>query len=174
MKTIGLRDRLLGWLASYLSQRKQRVVIDGQSSNWSTVSAGVPQGSVLGPLLFLIYINDVTENLKSDCLLYADDTSLFDIVDDPVTSSQKLNNALSKIYDWARKWLVTINPSKTECMTFSAKRIKPPHPDLFYGDNKINEVAQHTHLGVVLCNNLSWRAHIFIRFMRKLLKGLIF
>ena len=95
------------------------------------------------------------------CLLYADDTSLFDIVDDPVTSSQKLNNDLSKINDWAQKWLVTINPSKTECMTFSAKRIKPPHPDLFYGDNKINEVAQHTHLGVVLCNNLSWRAHIF-------------
>ena len=161
LKTIGIRDPLLGWLASYLSQRKQRVVIDGQSSNWSTVSAGVPQGSVLGPLLFLIYINDVTENLKSNCLLYADDTSLFDIVDDPVTSSQKLNNNLSKINDWARKWLVTINPSKTECMTFSAKRIKPPHPDLFYGDNKINEVAQHTHLGVVLCNNLSWRAHIF-------------
>ena len=161
LKTIGIRDPLLGWLASYLSQRKQRVVIDGQSSNWSTVSAGVPQGSVLGPLLFLIYINDVTENLKSDCLLYADDTSLFDIVDDPVTSSQKLNNDLYKINDWAQKWLVTINPSKTECMTFSAKRIKPPHPDLFYGDNKINEVAQHTHLGVVLCNNLSWRAHIF-------------
>ena len=161
LKTIGIRDPLLGWLASYLSQRKQCVVISGQSSNWSTVSAGVPQGSVLGPLLFLIYINDVTENLKSDCLLYADDTSLFDIVDDPVTSSQKLNNDLSKINDWARKWLVTINPSKTECMTFSAKRIKPPHPDLFYGDNKINEVAQHTHLGVVLCNNLSWRAHIF-------------
>lgn len=161
LKTIGIRDPLLGWLTSYLSQRKQRVVIDGQSSNWSTVSAGVPQGSVLGPLLFLIYINDVTENLKSDCLLYADDTSLFDIVDDPATSSQKLNNDLSEIKDWARKWLVTINPSKTECMTFSAKRIKPPHPDLFYADNKIIEVAQHTHLGVVLCNNLSWRAHIF-------------
>ena len=164
LKSIGIRDPLLGWLTSYLSHRKQRVVIDGQSSNWSTISAGVPQGSVLGPLLFLIYINDVTdvtENLKSDCLLYADDTSLFDIVDDPVTSSQKLNNDLSEIKDWARKWLVTINPSKTECMTFSAKRIKPPHPDLFYGDNKIIEVAQHTHLGVVLCNNLSWRAHIF-------------
>ena len=125
------------------------------------LSAGVPQGSLLGPLLFIIFISNVTENLKFDCLLYADDTSLFDIVDDPVTSSLKLNNDLSEIEDWAWKWLVTINPSKTDCMTFSGKRSKPPHPDLFYGDNKSIEVAQHTHLGVVLCNNLSWRAHIF-------------
>ena len=99
--------------------------------------------------------------LKSDCLLYADDTSLFDIVDDPVTSSLKLNNDLTEIEDWAQKWLVTINHTKTECMTFSVKQIKPPQPDLFYDDQKIIEVSQHTHLGVVLCNNLSWRAHIF-------------
>ena len=119
LKSIGIRDPLLGWLMSYLSHHKQRVVIDGQSSNWSTISAGVPQGSVPGPLLFLIYINDLTQNFKSDCLLYADDTSLFDIVDDPVTSSLKLNNDLSEIEDWTWKWLVTSNPSKTECMTFS-------------------------------------------------------
>ena len=90
LKSIGIRDPLLGWLTSYLSHRKQRVVIDGQASNWTNVSADVPQGSMLGPLLFLIHINDVTETLKSDCLLYADDTSLFDIVDDAVTSSLNL------------------------------------------------------------------------------------
>ena len=83
-------------------------------SHLSNVSAGVPQGSVLGPLLFLIYINDVTVKLKSDCLLYADNTSLSDIVDDPVTSSLKLNNDLTEIKDWVQKWLVTINPTKTE------------------------------------------------------------
>ena len=76
-------------------------------------------------------------------------------------SRSLINNDLSEIEHWARKWLVTINPSKTECMTFSVKRMKPPHPNLCYGDNKIIEVAQHTHLGVLLCNNLSWRAHIF-------------
>ena len=90
----------------------------------------------------------------SDCLLYADDTSLFDIVHDPVTSSRKLND-LSKVEDWARKWFVTINPTKIECMTFSVKRVKLLPPDLFYGDKKIIEVSQHTHVGVVLCNNLS-------------------
>ena len=95
---------LPGWLTSYLFHRKQRVVIDGQSSNWSNVSADVPQGSVLGPLLFLIFINDVTEKLKSDCLLYTDD-----IVDDPVTSSLKLNNDTSEIKDLARKSVIILS-----------------------------------------------------------------
>ena len=78
----------------------------------------MPQGSVLGPLLFLIYINDITQNIKSDCLLYADDTSLFDVVEDPALSFSKLSNDLNSIEEWALKWLVTINPSKTKCMTF--------------------------------------------------------
>ena len=95
LEFIGIRDPLLGW--SYLFDRKQRVVIEGQSSDWKSINAGVPQGSVLGPLLFFIYINDITENLQSDCLLYADDTSIFDIVDSPTMSSMKLNNDLISI-----------------------------------------------------------------------------
>ena len=118
LKSIGIRDPLLAWFKSYLSDRKQRVIIDGQSSEWTSVKAGVPQGSVLGPLLFLIYINDITQNIKSDCLLYADDTSLFDVVEDPALSFSKLSNDLNSIEEWALKWLVTINPSKTKCMTF--------------------------------------------------------
>ena len=69
LELIGIRDPLLGCFRSYLSDRKQRVVIEGQSSNWQSINAGVPQGSVLGPLLFFIDINDITENLHSDCLI---------------------------------------------------------------------------------------------------------
>ena len=97
LKTIGVRDPLMGWVESYLTNRKQRVVIDGQSSEWQCIKAGVPQGSVLGPLLFLIYINDITENLETDCFLCADDTSLYDIVNTPVMSLVKLNNDLNKM-----------------------------------------------------------------------------
>ena len=61
----------------------------------------------------------------------------------------------------AWKWLVTINPTKTDCMTFSVTRMKPLHLNLLYSDTKIIEVSQHTHLGVVLCDNLAWRAYIF-------------
>ena len=83
----------------------------------------MPQGSVLGPLLFLIYINDITKNIKSHCLhvLYADDTFLFDVVEDPALSVSKLSDDLNSIKEWALKWLVTINPSKTKCYDFFYK-----------------------------------------------------
>ena len=142
LELIGIRDPLLGWFRSYLSGRKQRVVIEGQSSNWQSINSGVPQGSVLGPLLLLIYINDITENLQSDCFLYADDTSIFDIVDSPTMSSIKLNNDFISVMDWASQWLVTINPTKTESIIFSNKRIKPYHPYLFYEGKNIAEVTQ--------------------------------
>ena len=99
--------------------------MDGQTSSWCTIEAGVPQGSVLGALLFLIYISDITMNIHSDelnCLLYADDTSLFDIVESPNDSADKLNHDLEEMHSWAKTWLVTINPTKTECITFSVKQ----------------------------------------------------
>ena len=99
LESLGVRGSLLKWFESYLSNRKQRVVVDGQTSSWCTIEAGVPRGSVLGPLLFLIYINDITMNIhsdKSNCLLYTDDTSLFDIVENPNDSADKLNHDLEK------------------------------------------------------------------------------
>ena len=161
LKSAGIRGALLSWFESYLSNHQQRVVLDGQSSDWRQVEAGVPRGSVLGPLLFLIYINDITDEIQSKCLLYADDTSLFEVVDSPGNTALMLNKDLESIQRWATKWLVTINPSKTECMTFSSKRVRPLHPDLFYNGNNITEVSSHTHLGITLSSNLTWRAHIF-------------
>ena len=97
---------------------------------------------------------------KSNCLLYADDISLFDIVESPNDSADKLNHDLEEMHSWTKTWLFTINPTKAECMTFSAKRTKQQHPDLFYDGKKIHEVSHHIHLGVTLSSNLSWREHI--------------
>jgi hypothetical protein len=96
----------------------------------------------------------------TNCFLYADDTSLYDIVDTPVMSSVKLNNDLNKINEWARQWLVTINPNKTESMIFSVKKFKPHHPDLFFDGDIVANVSLHTHLGVTLSSNLSRKAHV--------------
>ena len=102
LKQLGISGILLKWLESYLALRKQRVILDGCCSDISYVEAGVPQGSLLGPLLFLVYVNDLLTDLECDPHLFADDTSLLDIFTNPLTSSLKINRDLKKIYKWGR------------------------------------------------------------------------
>ena len=99
---------------SYLPNRKQRVHIPGGSSHWFPIEAGVPQGSILGPLLFLIYINDIITNIKSTVRLFADDTSLYLIVNEPVEAARCLNSDLELICQWAERWLVKCNTAESE------------------------------------------------------------
>jgi hypothetical protein len=110
---MGIEGRLFDWLCDYLSNRKIRVVINGQKSEWLRPNAGVPQGSILGPLLFLVFINDITENIESNINLFADDTSLMEIIENYVESYAKLNRDLDRLSSWANKWLVTFNATKT-------------------------------------------------------------
>ena len=108
---IGMSGNLLSLLKRFLNNRFQRVVLNGQCSNWSSVLAGVPQGSILVPLLFLIYINDLPEGLQSSVKLFADDTSLFSTVHDPNMSADQLDKDLKKKFsDWAYKWKMIFNP----------------------------------------------------------------
>ncbi len=127
LSSIGITGTLHDWFSSYLSSRQQRVVIHNTRSDWKNINAGVPQGSILGPLLFLIYINDIVTEIHSNIRLFADDTSLYFIVDDPITASQTLNDDLEKIHTWSKNWLVDFNPNKTETMLISRKINKPIH-----------------------------------------------
>ena len=97
---------------NYLSDRKQRVILPKISSDWSKILAGVPQGSILGPLLILSFINDILNEICPCIRLFVDDTSLFIDVDDPISSAERLNDSLVKILQWAKTWLVTFNPCK--------------------------------------------------------------
>ena len=90
LKQNGIEGKLLKLFSNYLNNRKQRVVLNGMESNWREIKAGVPQGSVLGPLLFLVYINDLEKGIESHVKFFADDTSLFSIVNDPVSSAVNL------------------------------------------------------------------------------------
>ena len=97
-----------------LYNRYQRVVLNGQSSKWQNVNTGVPQGSVLGPLFFLIYINNLPQGLHSDVKLFADDTSLFSVIHDVDGSSATQNNDLVKIQEWAYNWKMSFNPDRNK------------------------------------------------------------
>ena len=160
LEVAGVTEEALEWFRNYLSNRRQRVVLPGASSDWAYIRAGVPQGSILGPLLFLVYINDIVENIGSHIRLFADDTSLFIIVDDPITSAARLNSDLDKITRWAALWLVTFNPTKSESFLVSRKVNRPVHPPLFMQNIQIEEVECHKHLGVFLSNDCSWHKHI--------------
>ena len=100
-------------IKDFLNCRKQRVVLNGQHLSWPEVKPGVPQGSILGPLLFLIYINDLPNGLNSNVKLFADDTSLFSVVHNIADSANLLNSDLSKINEWAMQWKTSFNPYPT-------------------------------------------------------------
>ena len=124
---------LLNILIDFLKERKQRVVLNGQHSKWSNISACVPQGSILGPLLFLIYINDLSDNLSSNPKLFADDTSLFSVVPDMNQSGINLNDDLEKISNWDFQWKMSCNldiNKQAQEVIFSRRLQKPNHPSL--------------------------------------------
>ena len=128
-------------------------------SAWNFISAGVPQGSILDPLLFLLFINDIVHDIGSSLRLFADDTSLYIIGEDPNVAAKLLNADLEKIAEWALKWLVKLNPLKTESLLISRKT-NTVHPPVFMLDQQIKEVESHKPLGVILCNDCSWQKHI--------------
>ena len=157
---IGIRDDLLTWFKNYLTNRQQRVVLHNTNSDWKSLSAGVPQGSILGPLLFLIYINDIVNDISSEIRLFADDTSLYIIVDNPVASAAAINGDLRLIHTWSKTWLVDFNPTKTESLIISRKNIKPFHPDVSMNNVVIKNVDIHKHLGISFSNDAKWNSHI--------------
>ena len=101
---------ILNLIIDFLDARKQGVVLNGQYYSWASVKAGVPQESILGPRFFLIFINDLSDNLISDPKLFADDTSLFSVVQDITVSAKNINDDLKKINKWAFQWKMSLNP----------------------------------------------------------------
>ena len=155
----GISGNLLKWFESYLTERKQCVLLNGCRSSIRNLNAGVPQGSILGPMFFLIYINDLVDVVKTGIRLYADDSTLFVISDSPEEAAEALNEDLVSISNWARDWFVTFNADKTISLNFC--RNKQRHlPSLYMNDTEIQDSIQHKHLGCILQNNAKWNRHI--------------
>ena len=163
LKTYGIDGDLLISLINYLEDHKHRVALNGQISSWKNILAGVPQGSVLGPILFLIYINDLLDGKKSTCKIFADDTSLFSKVKDKNYSTVELNNDLKIISNWAFKWkmLFNLDPNKQALeILFSKKHEKDNYPPLnFNGDNAQTAIGRK-HLSLVLDSKVDFTQHI--------------
>ena len=120
----------MSWFSDYLSNRCQRVLLPACQSNTKHLNAGVPQGSILGLLLFLFYINDFVENIESGINLFPDDTSFSLVIRNPDDAGNTFQNDINEIYTWADTRLVKFNPNKSESLVVSRKNIKPIHPDL--------------------------------------------
>ena len=158
----GISGNLLDLLSSFLSDRKQRVLLNGQTSEWRNVTAGVPQGSILGPLLFLIYINDLSGDLSSKAKLFADDTSLFSVTHDITTSANELNNDLKKISDWAFQWKMSFNPDpskQAQEVIFSRKLKNVSNPPLVFNNANVSSCKSQKHLGILLDSKLTFEEH---------------
>lgn len=160
LKAFGIDDTLISWISSFLQNRTQCVAVNTHTSDSLHVYSGVPQGSVLAPLLFLIYINDIQFCIQSpiQMRLFADDCVVYTVVrhsEDQIG----LNNSLKNISDWCQKWGMRLNASKTKCLTFTNKK----HPLNFsytLENNELPKSDQVKYLGVTLSANLSWEPHI--------------
>ena len=159
----GISGNVLNLLEDFLKERKQRIVLNGQVSTWKNINAGVPQGSILGPLLFLIYINDLTEGLTTNVKLFADDTSLFSVVHDTQTSANDLNKDLKIINNWAFQWKMNFNPDPTKQaheVIFSRKTKEIYHPPLVFNNTNVSQSSSQKHLGVILDSKLIFDEHL--------------
>ena len=120
----GIDGPLLRWFRHFLTNRMQRVVIRGKCSDWSSVKSGVPQGTILGPILFIIYINDISTDLTSTVKVYADDTKIYRTIDSPDFDIPALQCDLDRFGVWANKWQMHFNPDKCEGTRITRRKDK--------------------------------------------------
>lgn len=156
----GVSDCVYSWLRDYLTTRQQRVQVGYQFSQSLSPLAGVPQGSVLGPTLFLLYIDSVTSASPSPTNCFADDTSTIVVSSSPALVEEQLQAAADAIHLWASAHKLSIHPEKTVCMFFHHSR-RPSYPlRLLLNGHSISQVRTHKHLGITFTSNLSWTEHI--------------
>ena len=118
LDSYNISNELLNWIEAILTDRKQKVAVNGKESKWHNVTSGIPQGSVIGPLVFVLYINNLPELTKSDTFLFADDIKIFRTITDK-NDQGTLQDDLNTLEQWSNKWLLKLHPSKCKHMTIN-------------------------------------------------------
>ena len=164
LKLYKLTPEFIYLISSFLSERKQLVITNDQTSQLMPVRYGVPQGSVLGPLLFSVYVNDLPYFVNCKCEMFADDTSMHASDSDPCRLSNILQNNINKLINWTQLNHMSLNAQKTKCMYVSARqkrqKMKSDFKPLFIDNKSIEEVDSHKILGVIIDKNLTWTDHV--------------
>ena len=158
LQYLGVRGQTLRWIESFLSERTQQVVVDGQRSSVGRVTSGVPQGSVLGPTLFLAYINDLSKNVKSTVRLFADDTTLYRAIRSRADATI-LQDDLVQLEQWERDWQMSFNVTKCHVLTVTKKRQPIEQLYTLHGET-LERVDSAKYLGVELSKDLNWAKHV--------------
>uniref|UniRef100_A0A6G5AA70 Putative endonuclease/reverse transcriptase n=1 Tax=Rhipicephalus microplus TaxID=6941 RepID=A0A6G5AA70_RHIMP len=160
LKRIGLPEILVNWIADYLNNHEQFVAINDQRSQSLLVTSGVPQGSVLGPLLFLLYINDIVNVITPSVQirLFADDCVLFRDINS-LDDQNELNSNLHNIHLWCNEWGMILNAEKSVCMRLTRKKV-PLNNTYQLGSSTLREVTSYKYLGLTITSNLSWNMHV--------------
>ena len=148
----GVEGKTLDWVRAFLSDRKQQVVVGGSQSKWSDVASGVPQGSVLGSLLFLVYINDITKNTTGEIRLFADDSILYQEISS-AANQLSLQKDIDTLVKWADTWQMALNVMKCGILSITNKKNQLTHDYLMKGE-PLARVPQHEYLGVTIADNL--------------------
>jgi hypothetical protein len=149
LKLYGVTGHLLDWFTDYLRNRSQRVVIDGVASQYLPVTSGVPQGSIVGPLLFVIFINDLPEFIpnQSKTALFADDTKLYRSIS-TISDRESLQRDISSLNDWSQNSNMKFNALKCKVLTITRKK-SPVTTDYHLGDANLQRVQQEKDLGIM-------------------------
>ena len=132
---------------SYLSNRKQRVIINGTCSDWKSINAGVPR-----VLYWVLYVHDIVNDIETQIKLFADDTFLLEVIDkfDPLSSFEKINQDLNRLKQWSLQWRNQSNESKSVYMIATKKKSEPTYPAVMMNNIELQEVDSHTHLGLTI------------------------
>ena len=160
---LGITNGNLEWLTSYLSLRKQCTLANDNISSNLNISCGVPQGSIQGPLLFLIFINDIGRDCQYSLIrLFADDTAIYLSVPDPKVASRKLQKDVDRLTNWCQTNQLTINISKTKCMLFRSRKYlkKCRPPEIMMGYKAVHFTDNYKYLGVTLDRGLNLQLHL--------------
>ena len=162
LKCYGINNQIIQWITDFLVGRKQRVSVQNTFSQWLLVLSGIPQGSVLGPLLFVIYINELPKTVKSTIYLFADDTKIFRSINNQ-EDTKILQEDLDKLQEWSDTWLLKFHPDKCKRMTIGKQT---ENTNVTYTltkgatIHKLENVDQEKDIGVIIDSNLEFDKHI--------------